>query len=199
MQLFYSKTSPYSRKVRMLIVEKGIENKFTQTICNPFDNPRDLLLFNPLGKVPTLVIDDNFALYDSPVICEYIDSLLPARRLIPESGLYRWQVLSWQALCDGVLDAAYNLVMEYRRMPDQQSAHWIDHWQTEIYRALDLIETSVEDFSQNITLSQICLGAALGYLDFRLPALDWRKAHSNTFDWYETFKLRPSMVETKPE
>ena len=138
MKLFYSKTSPYSRKVRMMIHEKGLQQAITSVTCNPFDEAPELGAANPLGKVPTLILDDGSPLYDSPVICAYLDTLTPGR-LIPESGRERWNVLRWEALCDGVLDAAYNIVMERRRDAQEQSAGWIAQWKTQVSRSLDHI------------------------------------------------------------
>ncbi|HHS84345.1 MAG TPA: hypothetical protein ENK38_05385, partial [Gammaproteobacteria bacterium] len=96
MKLFYSKTSPYSRKVRLVIHEKGLQQAITSVVCNPFDEVPELEAANPLGKVPTLIMDDGASLYDSPVICAYLDTLTPDR-LIPESGRERWNVLRWEA------------------------------------------------------------------------------------------------------
>jgi len=198
MKLFYSTTSPYSRKVRLVIHEKGLQQAITSVACNPFDQVPELEAANPLGKVPTLVLDDGGSLYDSPVICAYLDSLTPGR-LIPESGRERWSVLRWEALCDGMLDATYNIVMERRRDTQKQSAASIAQWKSQVSRSLDHIETGIDTLPDQVTLAQLALGAALGYLDFRLSDLDWRSRCPTLVAWYGDFYIRDAMQNTRPE
>jgi len=198
MKLFYAKTSPYSRKVRLVIHEKGLNQAITSIVCNPFDKVADLEAANPLGKIPTLVLEEGTALYDSPVICEYLDTL-SHDRLIPESGTERWNVLRWQALCDGILDAAYNIVMERRRNAQEQSADWIDQWKAQVIRSLHNIDTHFDTLPAQISLAQLSLGATLGYLDFRLADLDWRNQRPMLTSWYGDFSIRASMQGTRPE
>ncbi len=198
MKLFYAKTSPYSRKVRLVIHEKGLNQAITSIVCNPFDKVAELEAANPLGKIPTLVLEEGAALYDSPVICEYLDTL-SHDRLIPESGTERWNVLRWQALCDGILDAAYNIVMERRRNAQEQSADWIDQWKAQVIRSLNNIDTHFDTLPAQISLAQLSLGATLGYLDFRLADLDWRNQRPMLTSWYGDFSIRASMQGTRPE
>ena len=198
MKLLYSKTSPYSRKVRMMIHEKGLQQVITNVACNPFDEVPELEATNPLGKVPTLILDDGSSLYDSPVICAYLDTLTPGR-LIPESGMERWSVLRWEALCDGVLDATYNIVMERRRVTQEQSAGWIEQWKSQVSQSLDHVEASIDMLPNQVTLAHLALGAALGYLDFRLQDLDWRSQCSALATWYGEFSVRDAMQNTRPE
>jgi glutathione S-transferase len=199
MQLFYSNTSPYSRKVRLVIQEKGLHEHVKQILCNPFDDVPALKAANPLAKVPTLITDTGMALYDSPVICEYLDDLTSEKRLIPASGMIRWQVRRWEALADGILDAAYSIVMERRRPSQEQSAQWMTQWETEITRAVQQAERDLHELPDYVSLAQLALAAALGYLDFRLPGLDWRRANTNITAWYAAFKTRSSMQQTSPE
>ena len=201
MKLFYSETSPYSRKVRMLIHEKGLASRIEAIVCNPFAEAPELLAENPLGKVPTLVLEDGMALYDSPVICACLDSLDEDTRLIPEAGTARWQVLRREALCDGILDAAYNIVMERRRDVREQSPGWISEWQGQIERALQQLDDELAGAARlddEIALDDIAQGAALGYLAFRLPELDWRGRHPRLARWYDAFSERESMRATRP-
>jgi len=198
MKLFYSKTSPYSRKVRMMIHEKGLQQAITSVTCNPFDEVPELGAANPLGKVPTLILDDGSPLYDSPVICAYLDTLTPGR-LIPKSGRERWNVLRWEALCDGALDATYNIVMERRRDTQEQSAGWIVQWKSQVSRSLDHIEASIGMLPNQVTLAHLALGAALGYLDFRLSDLGWRSQCPALAAWYGDFSVRDAMQNTRPE
>ena len=198
MKLFYSRTSPYSRKVRLVIHEKGLQQAIISVACNPFDEAPELDAANPLGKVPTLILDDGFSLYDSPVICAYLDTLTPDR-LIPESGRERWNVLRREALCDGVLDAAYNIVMERRRNAREQSVSWIEQWKSQISRSLNHMEAGIDTLPAQVSLAQLSLGAALGYLDFRLPDLDWRNQCPALATWYGDFSVRDAMQSTRPE
>jgi glutathione S-transferase len=128
MQLYYSQTSPYSRKVRVCILEKSLSDRTSLICCNPFDNPASLQQNNPLGKVPTLLLADGTVLYDSPVICEYIDSLAADPVLIPNLGKQRFQVLRWQAIGDGIMDATFSTVMENRRRAAYRSTWWLEWW-----------------------------------------------------------------------
>ena len=202
MKLFYSKTSPYSRKVRLVIHEKGLQQAIISVACNPFDKAPELEAANPLGKVPTLIMDDGASLYDSPVICAYLDTLTPSR-LIPESGpdtnMERWNVLRWEALCDGVLDATYNIVMERRRDTREQSAGWIEQWKSQVSRSLDHMEADIDTLPERVSLAQLSLGAALGYLDFRLPDLEWRNQCATLATWYKDFSVHEAMQNTRPE
>jgi len=198
MKLYYSKTSPYSRKVRLMIYEKGLQQAIISVACNPFDEAPDLETANPLGKVPTLILEDGSSLYDSPVICAYLDTLT-SDRLIPESGRERWNILRWEALCDGVLDATYNIVMERRRDAREQSSSWIEQWKSQVIRSLDHMEAGINILPADITLAQLSLGAALGYLDFRLSDLDWLNQCPALAAWYDDFSERDAMKNTRPE
>lgn len=199
MKLFYSKTSPYSRKVRMAVLEKGLSASVELVVCNPFEESPALKAANPLGKVPTLVLDDGVSLFDSPVICEYLDAYDAGGKLIPDTGALRWQVLRCQALADGIVDAAYNMVMEMRRPAQEQSSNWTTRWQDGIGRSLDAMETEISNLPEALTLAQLAAGSALGYLDFRLTHLNWRSGREATASWYETFATHPSMVHTAPQ
>ena len=153
---------------------------------------------NPLGKVPALVTDEGRAIFDSPVICAYLDSLASEPALIPD-GPKRWTVLTNEALCDGILDAALGIVMEGRRPEAQRSPDWLDRWPAAILRSLDAVEAKISGFEGDLTIAQLCLGATLGYLDFRLPDLSWRNGRPNIKAWFDAFSQRESMIETNPE
>jgi len=197
MKLFYAHTSPYSRKVRLLLLEKGL--KIEEQLCNPFDDTEELKAANPLGKIPTLIIDDGTALYDSRVICEYLDSLDAKIRLIPELDMPRWHVRRWEALADGILDAAYNIVMERRRSSSEQSPQAVVNWQASISTALDHVNGDLNNLPLSISLAQLALGVSLGYLDFRLPELYWRNGRERLAEWYVNFENRASMMSTRPK
>ncbi len=198
MRLYYADTSPYARKVRVVIAEKGLEERIEAVPCNPFDDPAALKAANPLIKVPALEREDGGVLYDSPVIVEYLDRLGSGGRLIPEDGVARWEALRRQALGDGLLDAAFSIVMERRRPESEQSAHWLGRWRAAIEHSLDAIEEEIAQLPERIDIGQIAFGAALGYLDFRLPDLEWRAGRPKAAAWFAAFAERPSMIATRP-
>jgi glutathione S-transferase len=168
LKLFYSSVSPYARKVRVLVSEKGIESRITLQSCLPFERPVDLVAVNPLSKVPCLVLEDGSALYDSPFICEYLDQL-SGPELVPPSGRARWLTLERQALADGILDAGTSIRLEGQRAETERSPAWIT-LQTEVMdRSLNAFEAAIASFGESITMAHIALGCALGWLDFRMP------------------------------
>lgn len=198
MKLFYSPTSPYARKVRMLAIEKGLDGSIETVTLDVSKPTLALLATNPLGKVPALLLDNGEALFDSPVICRYLDSLA-APALIPPTGWQQWEVLRWEALADGMTDAAYNLVMEQRSRPEhERSPPTMARWAAEITRTLHYIETRLDSLGDKLTLAHIALGAALGYLDFRLPQLLQESGCTQVTGWYEEFRQRPAMQATQP-
>jgi glutathione S-transferase len=204
MKLYYSHTSPYARKVRLVIAEKGLQTAVQAELIDPFAHNDELLKANPLGRVPTLVLDDGRALYDSQVICGYLDSLRAKPVLIPSRGRARWQVLCRESLADGLIDAAYNIVMEKKRDQGLQSAHWISHWSSEIRRALDAMQASHDEWSDEITLAHLATAAAIGYLNLRMPDILQHGGEgdghrwSPLLAWYAEFSARPSMQSTIP-
>ena len=199
MKLYFADTSPYARKARMTIIEKDLDEKVDLIFRNPFDDPDDLKMVNPLGKVPVLVTTDGQALFDSSVICAYLDTLSDHTPLIPAASPDRWAVLSNAALADGILDAAFATVIERRRPAVQQSSMWLDRWSAAILRSVDAVEADLTGFTGRISLAQIGLGAALGYLDFRLPDIDWRHGRGRIAEWFDEFSMRPAMQQTRPE
>ena len=130
---------------------------------------------------------------------EALPGWLPLPRLLPASGMARWSVLRWQALCDGILDAAYNIVMERRRPAQAQSADWITQWEAQVHRSLKAANGSLGTLPGRISLAQLSLGAALGYLDFRLSDPGWRHQCPELTAWYEDFSGRDAMQHTQPE
>ncbi|MGF1528143.1 MAG: glutathione S-transferase N-terminal domain-containing protein [Candidatus Competibacterales bacterium] len=196
MKLLYSPTSPYARKVRLTALEKGVGERLELVVCNPFENGSTLAAANPLNKVPALILDDG-VLYDSRVICEYLDSLTPEPRLIPELGAQRWSVLCRQALADGVTDAAFAVVMEGRRPAAEQSTPWIERWMANLHRGLKHLEGEVEAFAKAPTLDQLAVASALSYLDLRFAHLSWRDSYPRLGHWLDAFAERPSMAATR--
>jgi glutathione S-transferase len=197
LKLFYSSVSPYARKVRVLVSEKGLESRIALQSCLPFEKPADLVALNPLSKVPCLVLEDGSALYDSPFICEYLDQL-SAPELLPPSGRARWLTLGRQALADGILDAGVSIRLEGQRPETERSPAWITG-QTEVMdRTLSSFEGAIASFGETLTMAHIALGCALGWLDFRMPTYDWRKGRPQLAHWFSQISARPSMIATKP-
>ncbi|MBI3575300.1 MAG: glutathione S-transferase N-terminal domain-containing protein [Gammaproteobacteria bacterium] len=198
MKLYGSLTSPYVRKIRILLREKGVACEFVQADAWAADSPVPRL--NPLGKVPVLERDDGSALYDSPVILEYLDSL-KAPALLAPAGEERWAMLRWQALADGILDATVTRLLESRRPQPQQSPENIKRQEEKIACALayaDSMPKGEAYLMQNrFTVADLCLGVALEYVDFRYPH-DWRGKHPRLALWLAGIGTRPAFAETIP-
>lgn len=200
MKLFYAPTSPYVRKVLVVAHETGQASEIAPASCNasPVNADAEVIRDNPLGKIPTLVTDDGQTLFDSRVICEYLDAQGQGG-LFPSAGEARWTALTHQALADGLLDAAilcrYEAVM---RPQEKQWDGWRDGQMGKVSRALDQIEASLDEIAKALTIGTIATGCALGYLDFRFPEVNWRAAHPRSAEWFEAFGARPSMEATRP-
>lgn len=198
MQLLYSQTSPYARKVRAVIEEKQLQTAVELSLANPLQSPAELLRSNPLSKVPALICDDGVALYDSQVICEYLDDLGDQPRLIPATGAARWTVLRQHALANGLLDAAVAIVFERNRADAEQSTLWLSRWQHAIERSLSVMADDIVADPTAVNLATLSFAVALGYLDFRHPDIDWRAQQPPLAEWYAVFSQRPSLQNTQP-
>lgn len=196
MDLIVSPTSPYARKARIARLEKALQSEVQVIEANPLDEDSRSLTRNPLGKVPSLILSDGNVLFDSPVICAYLDAMGEGPELIPSAFEARWPCERAEALADGVMDAAVNMVMEYRRPDAQKSAFWIDRWKTAIFHGLDMMGADLSHRKDEFDIGAISCAVALGYLDFRLPELDWRKGRDPLIEWYENQIKRESFRET---
>lgn len=198
MKLFYTPTSPFVRKVRVLAHELGIALETELLRPSPMTPDPVLSKQNPLSKIPALVLDDGTTLYDSVVICEYLDSLAGGR-LIPAQGPERWRVLRIQALADGILDAGILVFYERsQRPPELHWESWIGGQTAKVNQGLDALEREVAGFAAEVDLGQIACGAMLGWLDLRAPAGDFRAGRPALAAWYAGFLARPSMQATLP-
>lgn len=198
MRLFYSPTSPYVRKVMACAVEREIDAQIEQLPTNPHESPADLLVHNPLSKVPCLVTEDGLALFDSPVICEYLDSIGEVLPMYPRPGsAARWQALKQQALGDGMLDAAVGRRMQQAKPRDAARETWMARQKAAIDRALDLLEA--EPPHKTVDIGTVTIGCALGYLDFRFAAEPWRDARPGLAVWFEAFAANPGLARTVPK
>ncbi|MFI8738019.1 glutathione S-transferase [Ectopseudomonas toyotomiensis] len=200
MQLIYAAASPFARKVRVLAAETGLLDRIEllDTAVLPTTLNERVNALNPLGKIPVLLTDDDQVLYDSRVICEYLDTLHAGAKLLP-SGAARWQVLRLAALADGLMDAA--LLARYERgvrPAELQWAAWLDGQLGKVQRSLAELERQVERLQGPIDLGQIGVACALGYLDFRFADLDWRAAHPGLAAFQQTFAQRASMLASAP-
>ncbi|HEY4374576.1 MAG TPA: glutathione S-transferase [Burkholderiales bacterium] len=200
MKLIGSQASPYVRKVRIVMAEKKIE--FEHVLENPWVADTHVPDYNPLGKVPCLVMEDGGAVFDSRVIVEYLDTINPVNKLIPASGRARVEVRCWEALGDGICDAAIAARLEAQRPPERQSEDWIRRQLGKVDGALVAAARGLGDkpwcAGNNFSLADVATGVALGYLDFRFPQIDWRNTHANLARLAEKLVARPSFAETAP-
>lgn len=198
LKLYCSPTSPYARKVRIAIVEMGIEDSVTEVPTDPFAATPEFLIANPLSKLPALVTERGDALPDSGLILDYLTHRFHGLAPLPR-GNKRWEVLRRAKLADGILDAAVASLLEKRRPEGIHYTPWLDRQAQAIQRALAALNTEAGFLSVDKPgVSEVTVGAALGYLDFRMSYLDWRKDRNALADWYARFALRPSMVRTAP-
>lgn len=198
MQLYSSPTSPFGRKVRVAAIELGLAARIQliNITLTPVEPHAELRTRNPLGKIPALVTDEGETLYDSPVICEYLDSLAGGGRIVPASGAHRWTALRRQALADGLTDAAVLVRYEQAVRPASlQWREWVEGQFLKVRTALDALETErLESFD----IGALSVACALGYLDFRFPAEQWRERRPRLAAWYATACGRPSLTATRP-
>ena len=196
MRLHSTITSPYARKVWVVAHETGLISQIERLPTNPHADEY-LRSDNPLCRVPTLILDDRSALFDSPVICEYLDSLHSGPKLFPSAGDERWAALRLQALGDGMLDASLSRRMETIRPTSEQSPLWIARQVMAINAALDWLEARVQLLDRQIDIGQIAIGCALGYLDLRFPGEPWLEKRTGIAKWNTMLQERPSMIATR--
>jgi glutathione S-transferase len=203
MKLLGSTSSPYVRKVRVVMAEKKLDYAFVTEDVWSADT--QIAESNPLGKVPCLIMEGGEALFDSRVIVEYLDTLSPVGKLIPAVGRERAEIKTWEALADGVLDALIAARLEATwagRTKAQRSQAWIDRQMGKTHSALKAMSQGLGDkpfcAGIHLTLADVAVGCALGYLDFRFPTLDWRSDYPNLTKLYEKLAQRPSFVDTQP-
>jgi len=201
MKLIGSLTSPYARKTRVVLAEKKIDFEFV--VDSPWTSETQVARYNPLGKIPVLVMDDGSTLFDSRVIVEYLDSVTPNNRLIPQPGRARIEVKRWEALADGVMDAAAAAFLEAKRPEAERSAAWIARQRDKVVLGLKEMARELADRpwcqGNAMTLADVACGCALGYLAFRFPDIDWRAEHTNLARLYDKLMQRPSFAETVPQ
>jgi glutathione S-transferase len=203
MKLLGSLTSPYVRKVRVVLAEKKLDYRLE--LEDVWGDDR-ILASNPLGKVPCLVMEGCEAVFDSRVIVEYVDTLSPVGRLIPERGRERAEVRTWEALADGVLDAAIAVRLEQTwagRADGERSAAWVGRQMGKVHSSLAAMSTGLADKpwccnGNHLTLADVAVGCALAYLDLRFAHIDWRGSHANLQRLSEKLFARPSFIDSQP-
>jgi glutathione S-transferase len=203
MKLIGAITSPYVRKVRIIMAEKKLEYQFVTEDVWAADTVMNQ--YNPLGKVPCLVMEGGEALFDSRVIVEYVDTLSPVGKLIPANGRERAEVKTWEALADGILDAAILARLEASwpgRKEGERCQAWIDRQLEKVNTALLAMDNALAErqfcVANYMSLADIACAVALGYLDFRFPQIDWRSAHTNLAQMHERMAQRQSFKDTSP-
>jgi glutathione S-transferase len=200
MKLIGSLASPFTRKARIVLAEKKIEYEFE--LDSPWNPDSKVPAHNPLGKVPVLVLDDGTALFDSRVIIGFLDSASPLSRLLPAGNRERVEVRRWEALADGVVDAAVLVRMENQRKAEQRSPAWTERQMGKVRAGLAAMDAQLGDkpwcAGNGYTLADIAVGVCLGWLQFRFPQLGWQKDHSNLVRALAKLSERPSFIETVP-
>ncbi|MFN4309532.1 MAG: glutathione S-transferase [Ferrovibrio sp.] len=200
MKLYYSPTSPYVRKVVIMALETGLDAKIERipAATTPIAQNPDVARANPIAKVPTLVADDGLHLFDSRVICEYLDTLHAGKKFFPADAS-RWAVLRQQALGDGLLDAALLVRYEgFLRPEDKRWSDWADGQMKKVLGAMAEIEKLAPSFGDRVDIGTVSIACALGYLDFRFGDMNWRQKYPQTAAWAARFFERPSVKATVP-
>jgi len=203
MKLIGSLASPYARKVRVVMAEKKLD--YQLVLEDVWATESAITEANPLGKVPCLVMDGGEAVFDSRVIVEYLDMLSPVGKLIPASGRERIEVRTWEALADGLLDAAILARLEAHwagRTAEQRSSAWIDRQMAKVHASLGAMSTGLGErpwcAGSQFTLADVAVGCALGWLEFRFPQIGWRQDRPNLARLLDKLALRPSFADTAP-
>jgi glutathione S-transferase len=200
LKLVGSTASPFARKARIVAAEKRVE--YDWEVQSPWAAGNTIADLNPLGKVPVLVLEDGTALYDSRVICEFLDGVSPIGKLIPAGNRERIEVRRWEALADGIVDAGALARAEGQRPAHERSASWTERQMKKVERSLDALEAQLGARAfccgNNLTLADIAVACCLGWLDFRYPTLGWRDDRENLARLAAKLAERPSFAETAP-
>ncbi|MCW5730780.1 MAG: glutathione S-transferase N-terminal domain-containing protein [Alphaproteobacteria bacterium] len=198
MKLHYAPFSPYARKVRAVAIEAGLGERIELVATMPREAGEAYGRVNPLQRIPALVLEDGEVLYDSPVICEYLDWLNTGRKLFPAPGPARWQALKLQALGDGIMDSSVPRRQESLRPAAQQSPEQLQSYVRQVRQALDALEGMTGGMGE-VNIGTIAVACALGYLDARFPDDAWRKGRPKLAAWEQGMAARPSMQQTRPQ
>ena len=200
MKLLYTPNSPYARKVRIVALEKHIVLELQEVVLADASNV--VKNHNPLGKIPVLILDDGDSVYDSRVIVEYLDNHAPGTHLIPQDNTSKIATRRWEALADGICDAAVSAMLEQRKAPEKQSQANIDKQLEKVTRGLDVMNLDITKkkwcVNETFGLADIALGCMLGYVDLRFKELNWQDNYTNLAKHYSLLVKRPSFKMTMP-
>ena len=197
MKLLHAPTSPFARKVRACAIARGLIDQLELVALDPHRSPPELLANNPLSKIPCLIDDDGEALFDSPVICEYLDGIGDAPRLFPAEPKARFAALKLQALADGIMDAAVARRGEAMRPKEEAREAAIARHKAAVTRSLDLLDGM--ELPRELNIGAIAVACALGYLTLRFSDEPWREGHPKLTKWFASFGLTPCIASTKPQ
>ncbi|WP_290523458.1 glutathione S-transferase N-terminal domain-containing protein [Alcanivorax sp.] len=202
MELMVSPTSPFARKVQILAREQGLSEAINLRALHPLDDAAELARMNPLGRVPALITDDDKLVVDSPIICAWLDNLAVTQgrdSMLGDNASHRLVIQQGQALADGIMESAFLMVMERGRPERQHSDFWQDRRRDAITRTLDYLEAQGDAvMPAGIHLASIALACALGYLDFRHDAMQWRSGRPGLAAWFKAWEGRDSFMATQP-
>ena len=198
MRLIGSPTSPFVRKVRVLLIEKGFDDIEVENV-NAFEDPKELLAHNPMSRVPVMVLTNGVAFYDSKLIVDYIETTMQGPKFIPDAGASRWFVLQAQAHADTMIDVAIRAMLERKRPAEKQMKDKIIRDEIAVARGIVAAAKIVKGMEPQLNLGHIAIACALGYIDFRLSHIKWRDRHPELSAWYQEMRLRASMQSTAPE
>lgn len=196
MKLISRPASPYGRKALLIIHERGLQNLVDVQMLSQEETAQLLPDFNPLVKVPAFVTDDGTVLYDSPVICEYLDSQHNGEKFFPTGGIERWPVLRLQALGDGIADAIVAYAVEGAKPEDKQMGGWFERQIAKVNNGLDYLEKNMSELSGSLNIGQLAVVCAVGYWDFRCDDPVWRNGRPQFSAWVDEIRARPSMQAT---
>jgi glutathione S-transferase len=203
MQLRYSPTSPFVRKVSVTAIECGLADKIENVATDPWSADTDLRRSNPMSKVPCLMTDAGMALYDSPVICEYLDSLNKGTKIFPTDSDARFKALTLAAAGDGMTDAGVLYLVENMRRPEELRWDWWSARQKEtMNKCMDTADAAADSMIGTdgpITIAEITIGCGLGWIDLRFPDFGWRDDRPALADWFDNISARPSFEQTVPK
>lgn len=203
MKLWYSPASPFVRKCLIVAHERDLTDRIEilNAAANVVDPDKRIMESNPTGKIPTMILNDGQVLFDSRVICAYLDSIHDGKKLMPRSGTKRFEIMTLEALGDGIMDAAVNNRYENALRPEElRWKAWSDGQMGKVTGALDQIEKGwIKSLGRAPNMGSIAVAAALGYLDYRYPEMNWRRGRPKLTRWFKRFSERPSFAETRPD
>ncbi|MET4682181.1 glutathione S-transferase N-terminal domain-containing protein [Brevundimonas faecalis] len=197
MKLYITTPSPFARKTRIVVREKGLSDRVEEVLADPYANAPELLATNPVVQVPTLVAEDGLPVTDSPVIAEYLDMVGPGERLLPAEGEARLRVKRLETLANAALEMGVKLLLEKRRPEHERSPSWMERWTANLGRALDALEAAAPDAEQ-FDMGVLTAGVAVTWIGFRHPDYDWKTGRPRLAALQAALETRPSFIETYP-